>query len=279
MTTVTCDHSNYNTHCTVCRRRSADASQRRRARKRQGQHLPSVDADTIRDHITNLRDAGMSLNCIADEAGLSRSALAKLSCGLQQRVQGATAEKILAVTPRPAARVGAVPVAGPARRIRALCALGWSLPEQAARVGTSVSAMWVVAHQRQSSVTVHFANRIARVYDDLYATDPQPTPASRRVRELAESRRWPGPEAWTDTTIDDPAAKPAVSGGLDDVLVQRAIDGNSDALAALNKAERLEAVRRLLRRPGITIGSLPRLLNVSGQTANRLAAQALEDAA
>lgn len=64
---------------------------------------------------------------------------------------------------------------------------------------------------------------------------------------------------------------------VDEVLVGRAVNGEPAAIAGLNPAEQVEVARQLLIRHGV--GALSRLLNVSGQTAKRLAAQAHGEAA
>lgn len=170
---------------------------------------------------------------------------------------------------------GLIDATGTIRRIRALATIGWSFRYLAERRGheSGACAIRQLASGQRHKVTADTARAFALLYDELCTSDG---PSVRAVT-WARKRGWHGPEAWTDPTIDDPAAEPAVPEVVDDVLVQRAVAGDPDAVAALNKAERVEATRRLLRR--VTAGAIARRLNVSGATAVRLVAQAQEPAA
>jgi hypothetical protein len=166
-----------------------------------------------------------------------------------------------------------LPVTGTARRIRALAAIGWPYHQLATRLDCSWQAVQQLALEANPLVHHLTANKVAAVYRTLCVT-PGP---SNRTRRQAKVKGWHTPIAWDN--IDDPAATPSVDCDLaqvvDDVLVQRAVDGNPEAVAALNPLERVEATRRLLRR-GVTPGAVSRRLKVSGATAIRLVTQAAE---
>lgn len=160
---------------------------------------------------------------------------------------------------------------GTIRRVRALAAVGWSFRYLAARRGLNSGACAIrqLASGERRKVTPEVARAFVQIYDELCTSDGP----SLRARTWARKRGWHGPEAWTDTTIDDPSAEPYKVMLVDEVLVQRAIDGNTEAVGALNTSERLEATRRLLRRD-LNAGSISRRLGVSGATAKRLVQQA-----
>lgn len=163
---------------------------------------------------------------------------------------------------------------GTVRRVRALVCAGYTCADIAAARGVHVTVVKDITRQKHQKINTKSAQVWAATYDDLCNEDgPSPKTAAR-----ARTKGWHGPEAWTDGTIDDPDAGPLSGQFVDDVLVQRAIGRNPAAVAQLNHAERVEATRRLLRR-GVTVGAITGRLSVSGRTARKLVAAALEDVA
>lgn len=99
---------------------------------------------------------------------------------------------------------GLVDITGTRRRLEALAAIGWPLHDIAARLGLPARQIsnWRATthpHIRRSR-----AAAVARIYDQLWDT-PGP---SERARGHAARAGWPVPMAWSDDTIDDPAAEP-----------------------------------------------------------------------
>lgn len=268
---ASCTHPKYVAGCPDCRARSAASKRQERKRRREGTGHPDVAAETVREHIRELCAGGMSYTVIAEASGISRNTVERIGRGQRGRVHANTADAILTVTGQRRKRIDSIPAVGTARRIQALCVLGWSIVEQARRVRTSPSAVWVIAHGRQPAVSPGFAARVAAVYDEMYAVDPAPSQYVRATQKTAAKYGWRGHEAWTDATIDDPDAQPLelAPEALDEVAVQRAIAGDRVAVAALNRAERLEAARLLVCR-GDGVSAVSRHLRVSGFTASRL---------
>lgn len=163
---------------------------------------------------------------------------------------------------------------GTSRRVQALARDGWPIAYLAQRRGVAAQAVAEVAAAKHPQVQSGIAAQYAALYDELSSL----AGPSQRARTWAAKKNWPGSDAWTDDTIDDPAAEPYGHLTVDDVLVQRAIDGNPAAIRALNRPERLEATRRLLAR-GLRAGGVSARLNVSSQTAAKLVAAAQEEAA
>lgn len=91
---------------------------------------------------------------------------------------------------------------GAARRIRALCAIGWPQVALAEQLGWSKDRVWHVTIQSYPTVYASTAARIKALYDRLQGT-PGP---SDRTRKYANAQGWATPLAWDD--IDDPNAMP-----------------------------------------------------------------------
>ena len=197
---------------------------------------------------------------IAAAAGLESSVVWKLIYGDRgrnlapsKRIRPATADAILAVglDLAPGARIDST---GTARRIQALCALGYSLSQVGDQVGILRSNFTDIAHGR-GMVTVATAAAIRDLYDRWSMTIP-PTETRvekyrvSRAKNYAKANGWVPPLAWDDDTIDDPSAThdanptPAPnSTTVDSAAVDRALTG--DVADRLSIADRREAVRTL----------------------------------
>ncbi|BEL07855.1 hypothetical protein Q0Z83_060460 [Actinoplanes sichuanensis] len=100
---------------------------------------------------------------------------------------------------------------GTARRIQALCRLGWSLAEQAHITGRTVAEFETLV--RAEPVPTRVAYLIARLYDRLATSGWRRSPAAEATRVWAAEQGWAPPMEWTTETIDDPAALPASTPG------------------------------------------------------------------
>jgi plasmid maintenance system antidote protein VapI len=129
----------------------------------------------------------------------------------QERVMASTAAKILAVKPDVglAADNAVVDSTGSGRRVQALQVLGWRAVDIAEKCG--VRRETIVDVYAQRFVTAELARKIAAVFDELQAT-PGP---SEIVRRRSLGKGWVPPMAWSDETIDDPAAVPDVGVSYD----------------------------------------------------------------
>lgn len=159
---------------------------------------------------------------------------------------------------------GLVDATGTRRRLQALAAVGWSFTYIARRRSIDPSSIRAFVRCGQAKVQATTARAYAVLYDELCTSDGP----AKQTCGWARKYGWHGPEAWTDETIDDPDAEP-ITQVVDEVAVARAIAGNEEVVVALNRAERLEATRRLVRR-GAEAGSISRQLRVSGKTAAKL---------
>lgn len=122
-----------------------------------------------------------------------------------------------------------VPTIGTARRLEALHALGWTLPQLEAASGIRVSHLHSLRTKRKHErIYPGTAERIARLYDALSMTRPQPWDwTNDRMRRHAERNGWHPPIAWDDDTIDDPDAQPYAGAPveLDEIAVERYVAG------------------------------------------------------
>jgi|GEM_PF-1999630 len=185
-----------------------------------------VDADPVREHVAQLAAARIGLKTLAARSGVAHGALWKLIYGVpssgrppSRRVRRATAEAILAVRVdalASAADGAYVPAAGAARRLRALVHLGWSVAKLAERSGVNRQALDPLLNEigEARQTTAAHARAIARLYSEIWSTDPPETThrdkiAAARSRARAAEAGWSPAAAWDDDTIDDPAALPA----------------------------------------------------------------------
>lgn len=96
------------------------------------------------------------------------------------------------------------------RRIRALQALGWSVPQIAKRCDMSFQHLYMLSRHETAYVTT--LETIVGVYDVLSMSLPPETNMGERIgasraRNHARRMGWPPPLAWSD--IDDPDEEPA----------------------------------------------------------------------
>lgn len=149
---------------------------------------------------------------------------------------------------------------GTIRRIHALQALGWSMPEIAARGGW---ASYQSIHQAtlRKRVTHRFAHRIDVVYRELSMLIPPETPASKRALTWARRNGYAPPLAWDD--IDDINETPCTTTSssstrrsssrreyVDQVVVDRLLRGER---IFATREEQEETVRRIIDNPERTL--------------------------
>lgn len=153
------------------------------------------------------------------------------------------------------------------RRIQALCAIGWSTRAMDRYVGFPDCRIATLC-RNQNYVYLSTFHKIDAMFRDLCMT-PGP---SKRARDIALNKGWIPPLGWDD--IDDadetpcpPARTVAVLSHdrLDEVAIQRAIDGHR---TQLSRAETDEAVRSLIAK-GMTELAIAERLGITGRTVSR----------
>lgn len=170
-----------------------------------------VDAAPVRQHILDLQEAGLSLTCIARQAGVAHTTIGNFlrprpsgRRGLQRQTTPETAAKILAIQP--------VTTIGTMRRIQALVAIGWTARKIAARAG--VSNRWIVDLRPDTIILASYAEKIVTAYGELRHLQPETHGVqaghAQRARDRAKANRWPTPRYWDQHAddIDDPHFEP-----------------------------------------------------------------------
>lgn len=166
---------------------------------------------------------------------------------------------------------------GTARRIQALCAIGYPQHMQASELGWTVqrvSQLCVLERQQINRATVA---KVAELYGRWWNI-PGP---SEIARERAQIAGWLAPMWWDD--IDDPAELPVAPGvdeQVDEIVVERACDNRLGELQ-LTRAEQHEVIRRLSA-TGMTAAQIAQRARVNERTVQRArvaAARPREEAA
>jgi hypothetical protein len=157
---------------------------------------------------------------------------------------------------------------GTVRRIRALSTVGWSCLIVAREMGVDAGFLREIARGERQRVHANTAGAVARIYDE-WCTGDGP---SRQAIGWARKKGWLGPEAWSDETIDDPAAEPYadVRDLVDEERVTRALRGFR---TELTDAELVATIRAGVDR-GHTFTRMCSDLSVNRTKASRLLAEA-----
>ena len=283
MRTHTCppDHKHgltstcYVVHLCGCRACMDGNARRRRDRYRllaygryQDAHQP---IEPIRQHLQALVDTGMIPERIAISAGVGGATVRRLLNSETARfVTGATARKLLAVTPDSStlAAQGRVNGRGTRRRLQALAAIGWNHHEIARRLGYP---RWKVNKALEGAyVDLRVHDDIAALYDELWDQQPPTHTRAQRVGRsyaLTVARRhgWLPPLAWDDIDTDPAPPTAGQEPLLDEIAIELALAGPN---VRLTRDERLEATRRGTER-GLSLTQLSDLLGVDVRTIDR----------
>lgn len=135
---------------------------------------------------------------------------------------------------------------GVRRRLEALLALGWTIPDVATRVGVNraLALRWLTA----TTVEAKTIERVSQVFTELCMQQPPTDTPNRlgivnRTRALAASRGYLPPLAWDDIDTDDEPAEVEDGDGIDVVVIELAMQGRR--VRPLTQQERHTAVRDL----------------------------------
>lgn len=252
-----------------------------------------VPADSARAHLRRLLAAGVALNRVAALSGVGSSTLYELLIrrpdgrGPLARVRPTTEHRLLAIDPATAQLNPRTPIdaTGTRRRLQALVACGWSAPRLAEllrrrpdRLGELLTA---------DTVVVATARAVHALYDHLWdATPPHATHVERSqadaAKAYAQKRGWAPPLAWDDIDTDRrplapiPALSAAVgeaapsddASDVDEIAIDRAVNGPGIDYEQLSPAERDEALRRLTAR-GLSLREIAEQLRTTARTVSR----------
>lgn len=201
--------------------------------------LPAVPVDVVRQHLVQLRAHEVSASLIAERARVSSKTVIRILQRQVRHVRCGIAAALLAVTPDSDLVSPRVGVVGTARRLRFLCALGWSLTELAERCSIPRQTLSSWCHEQCKSIPRAAAESVTELYDELYAVDGP----CALTRALAKREGW-DQQVWLDEDIDVPGAAPLNASCLiDEVAVQRVLDGERSLVETLTRQETAEVVR------------------------------------
>lgn len=185
-----------------------------------------VDSEPVRAHINWLLSIGFTTHSIAAAAGLGVSTIFQIRHAMYPNTMIDIASRVRAVTYRPVPEQSGqrVPAIGARRRIHALQAIGWTNEVLGERLGVTRSA--ISAYASRTRVIYEIWAAIDDLYEELSGSNGDSALGIRRSRE----RGFAPPLAWEDVDIDDPNSVPILDaeptdGAIDEVLVQRIIDG------------------------------------------------------
>jgi transcriptional regulator with XRE-family HTH domain len=199
---------------------------------------PVVPVDLVREHLVRLRAHDLLVSVIAERAGVSAKTVTRVLQRRVQHVQGPVARALFSVTFDPDLASVRVPVVGTTRRLRWLCAMGWSLTELSDRCVIPRQTLSSWCHGRCLSIPRADAETIREIYDELYDTDGP----CEVTRAKAERSRWDR-QVWLDEDIDDPQGVPLDARDLvDEVAVRRVLGGEYALAASLSRQEAAEVV-------------------------------------
>jgi hypothetical protein len=271
--------------CTDCTTANAAAWRTAARQQAYGRWQPFTDAAAVRDHIHTLRSAGIGVEQIAALADTSPRHIRDLARPETTtrpavlRVRSHTAARILAITPNDANRApgSRIDATGTRRRLQALVAVGWSTALLATALGRTTSNL--IRTMTSRKVTAETAQVVAALYDQLWnIAPPQDTTAQRRAadnaRAHASEASWLPPLAWDDIDIDNDPEPPTPEtstpnpGDLDEIAIERAINGDGIHLQHLTQTEQIEVIRRLTHR-GKSIHDIADQLATTQRTVSR----------
>lgn len=203
-----------------CRRNEClVAARRQRKRQRYARthgHAATVSAHEAATYGRRLVQTGMSPADLAAEAGLSAKTVTDVLSGRCINVYRTTAAAVLRVAVparghRPTVD-GNVDATAARRRLRALTALGFTLPVLAQETGSTPGTIGSLRQGRRRRLRITLDRSIAEAYDRLWDADPGGYGASpsgaTRARNWARACGWAPPVALDDDRITDPTYVP-----------------------------------------------------------------------
>jgi len=247
--TITC-YTKYGCRLTECVDRMRAWERGRAAAIRAGTWQPLIDATPVREHLTQLTAAGVTIDAIACALGVPRQSVSDFTHrhlnsrrGLRSRTDPEFAARILALTPADI-NAGRCDATGSLRRIQALVAAGWPL----VRIGTQFGMHKDRPEQILRERRIYAATRqqISDGYQRLHRLRPErhgvAKDRARLARERAASKRWPTPAYWASRmdVIDDPHFEPMYGLTKREIVAQDASE-----VMRLSGLDRAAAAERL----------------------------------
>jgi len=195
---------------------------KRYQRMRAGDWAPFTSTAPVRDHLQFLRESGMTQGEISRQSGLSATAMSRAA--KHPRMTTAVAEALLAV--RPLERTDGQRAT---KALRSLVADGWTLQQLAGASGLTVRTVGRTVNGH-TTPTPGSTAAIFDALDGLRLEDPGDGAAAVWARNRAAQAGW------------DPATPSPDRADVDDVAVERVVDGS---VVPLRSAEQQAALQRL----------------------------------
>jgi hypothetical protein len=286
--------------CASCRKANLQHARARSRAVAYGVWQPYADAAPVREHLHELRRAGLGVERIIALSGVGSGTVRQLlyasahSGGPPTRLRTGTARKLLALRPeRDVPADGSLcDASSTAERLRELLADGWSLAHLARLLGTDAKRLRATISRHR--VRYATARRVAGLHTQLAAPWPPPDPSqpseNRTTGQSSHACRTPGVPAdmpvadirrtlaaarHTDTVLETTAEHTNGEGDVDEdyvdedyvdeVAVLRAIEGSPVRLTA---REQLEVIDRLTER-GRSLRDIAAVLRTSPRTVSR----------
>lgn len=192
--------------CGKCR-----ASNARTAKARRTMRAVGISNEQAWQAWDSLLDAGISPRQISQTIGVLETSVANMGvrrrAGQTPMLRHSTRKAIVAMAANPPQSLW-VDSCGPARRLQALSACGWSMADVAKHVEVPTSTLHALRSQITSKTRRDLAETIRDVYERLW--DQPPTGNVRaigRSRNTAKDNGWAPPAMWDDEALDDPDAR------------------------------------------------------------------------
>lgn len=214
-----------------------------------------VGVEPAARHVNLLRSRGWTWLMIGAAAGMSQSVPHRIYRREHRTVTMRVESALLAIEPRLVPSPLRVDVIGTRRRIQALSRIGWSQAEVCRRIDRHPTMLTTALCKNR--ITAATAFLVSEVYREL-STVEGPSGSARSKAALAG---WAPPIAWEDVDIDDPDARPNVT-GYDEDVVQALVRGDRPDCA---REDRVEASARLAER-GLSRAEIAALLDVTRST-------------
>ncbi|MDR6861950.1 helix-turn-helix domain-containing protein [Phycicoccus sp. 3266] len=214
------------------------------------------------ERITQWVAAGYSPTVIAGLAGVRRRTADGMAndarAGRARLVHHSTARRIMDAADRPTGGGGWVPSTGTVRRLQALTVMGWSMADLAERCDVAESTLHALRDPKHRTTRPKFAAAVERLYDELADKEGNCRYAGARAR----NRGWLPPAAWDDPDTDPQPGEQGTDDVVDEVVVERAMNGDP---VTLTDTERAVALERLAA-AGHSDREIGRRLHVCDQT-------------
>jgi len=171
--------------CDGCRRAYAAVQRDRRARVKRNECDWIVSADMAREHLIELRKAGVGKRAVMDCTGISDVVLMEIRNGKRQRIRQSTEEKIMRVTED--ARSGGALVSGKPSTwlIDELIGHGYTMAQLATHLGYTDKRIQFYGHKYVTATNVM---RIEKMHKVLMREKPESETRVDRMMRLAEHR-------------------------------------------------------------------------------------------